>query len=197
MLSGLGVAGAVLAAIVLTFTLASGIVAYSLTSSDPLTPSSNALVLDSRTAKLATKPLVLHRADATATGARKRSTALAAAAAGGAGQGVARGSLTADRARGGSNPGAPNSGGEASTPDTAGQPGAVSAPKKPVGAKLNDTTQAVGASTDSLARHLRAVTAELAARTQPLADGTRDSVRNTVGTTTGTLARLLGSHPAH
>jgi hypothetical protein len=196
MVSGLGVAGAVLAAVVVTFTLASGIVAYSLTSSDPLTPSSNTLVLESRAGKLAAKPLVLHRATAAATAARNGSSPFAAAAAGGAGPGVARGSLTADRGRGGSNPGPNGPGDDASTPGTAGQPGPVSPPRKPVGAKLGTTTQRVGATTDSLARRLRAVTAELATQTQPLADGTRDAVRNTVGTTTGTLARLLGSHPA-
>ncbi|MEA2148737.1 MAG: hypothetical protein QOD69_567, partial [Solirubrobacteraceae bacterium] len=45
-LSGLGVAGAVLAAVVVTFALASGIIAYKITTEAPLVPSTSALVLD-------------------------------------------------------------------------------------------------------------------------------------------------------
>jgi hypothetical protein len=184
MLSGLGVAGAVLAAIVVTFTLASGIVAYSLTSDDPLTPASGALVLDSlalRSGELAGRPIVLRSADATAS-ARRSSSAVAAVAGGSGGHGVAHGSLTADPVRGGAGPG---DGDDAGT-DGGAEPVPVSAPpRRPGATALQDTTQAVGATTDSLARRLKVAAAD-----------TRDALRSTVGATTGTLARLLGSHPA-
>src|SRR3954447_10820420 len=66
-LSGLGMAGAgpsagaVLAAVVVAFTVASGIIAYSLTSEDPVAGSSSAaLVLDLRAADTGAAPVVLH-----------------------------------------------------------------------------------------------------------------------------------------
>lgn len=191
MLSGLGVAGAVLAAIVVTFTLASGIVAYSLTSDDPLTPSSDALVLDSpRSADLAKTPIVLRRADA--SGTRRGSSALAATTAGSAGNGLAHGSLTADRGRGGSDPGTRDRGTDLPAADAGDQPLPISGPpRRPVGEALGDTTQAVGVTTDSLTRRLQAVSTTL----QPVSAGTREALRTTVGATTGALARLLAPPP--
>jgi hypothetical protein len=75
LISGFGAAGSVLAAVVLAFAVTSGIVAYSLSSVDPVPRLSGALVLDPlRTAVIAAKPLVLRPAR---PAARRRASAAA------------------------------------------------------------------------------------------------------------------------
>jgi hypothetical protein len=189
-LSGLGVAGAVLAAVVVTFTVASGLVAYSLTSDDPLAASSDALVLDqSRTAIAAARPLVLQATESRAARGRSSATAVAVAGAAANARGAA-GSLSATH--GGGRAGAADT--VDSTQATATGPGGQPAPpgeasRTPVGGALDDTTQAVGATTASLARRLEDVTATIETHTQPIVDLTRAAL-------SATLARLAQPRPA-
>ena len=178
-LSGLGVAGAVLAAVVVTFALASGIIAYSLTSPEPLVASSTVLVLDPlRTTDRGATPLVLRRAPASGASART------AAAPAQANRGGAAGTLSPARGRVSVSAGAgpQDSGGGASTaPSVTAQP-TPGIQRKPVGAALEDTTDAVGATTDSLTRRLDAT-----------GDATRELVRTAADRTAAALARLLGA----
>lgn len=180
-LSGLGVAGAVLAAVVVTFALASGIIAYSLTSAEPLAASSSALVLDPlRVGERAAAPLVLRRAPASADGVSAR-----AAAAPPAPNGGAAGSLSP--ATGGVTPtaGPPDAGsGATGAPSATAQPTPGVLPRRPVGEALEDTTQAVAATTDSLTLRLDAT-----------GDATRELVHTAADRTAAALARLLGIQP--
>jgi hypothetical protein len=194
MLSGLGVAGAVLAAVVVTFTLASGIIAYTLTSDDPLTPATGALVFDSlRGSDLTAKPIVLRGAGAGAASTPSRSSA-AASAAGAPGYGGrgARATLSQKTRGRGPGSGAQGGAGGAGTTEQSANPGDLGGPRKPVGKALGDTTQAVGATTVSLARRLREITGAVRTAAKPIAQDSGDALRSTVGATTGALARLLG-----
>ncbi len=169
MLSGLGVAGSVLAAVVVTFALASGIVAYRLTSDDPLARASGTLVLGpQRTDAITRSPLVLRKA--VATSPRGRDTAAGAATPGGG----AAGSLTS--AGTGRVDASPQGGGEAAkTPSQSAAPTGVGA-RTPVGHTLDTTSQAVSATTESLARRLHDVTGQLAEPTKPVVTGTHDAL---------------------
>ncbi|MEA2155214.1 MAG: hypothetical protein QOE11_1354 [Solirubrobacteraceae bacterium] len=189
-LSGLGVAGAVLAAVVVTFTLASGIVAYSLTSDDPLTPSSGALVLTSSgSGELARSPLVLRSVARPAT--RTRTSSSSAAQVAGGARGALSGSVSGQVSSGGGGGGQ----GDGDTQGVSSQPARPPAggdQRKPVGSALGQTTPAVGTPTGTLARRLSAVTGDLRTRATPLVQDTGDLLRNVVGGSTGAVSRLLG-----
>jgi hypothetical protein len=177
LLSGLGVAGAVLAAVVVTFALASGIIAYSLTSEEPLVASSTALVLDPlRTSDRSDTPLVLRRARAASTGVSAR-------AASAPDRGGAAGAMSPARGRmavsGGSGDAAA---GASDGPTATAEPTPAILPRKPVGQALHDTTHAVTATTDTLARRLDAT-----------GDATRQLVHAAAERTAAALARLLGA----
>jgi hypothetical protein len=182
-LSGLGVAGAVLAAVVVTFALASGIISYSLTAQEPLVPSSAALVLDPVSATALTRaPLVLPRSRGAATG---RISARAAGVPAGARGAGASGSLAPSRAGrilGIQTPGGTQGSTTAGNP--AAQPGTGTG-RRPVGAALGDTTEAVGATTGSLGRGLHATAVQLKT-------GTHEIVRTAVGRVGAALAKLVG-----
>lgn len=189
-LSGLGVAGAVLAAVVVTFALASGIVAYSLTSPDPIVTPTAQLVLDpSRPGKAADAPLVLDAAPAAQ--ARERSSAVAAAAAGTARRGVASNSLTTGGGGRGAGTtqdpvdadGAPLTGSVADTTERA---------REPVGDAIGTTGETVGATTSSLSRRLRETTGQVGARTERVVADTGDVLESVVGNTGSAVGRLLG-----
>jgi len=186
MLSGLGVAGAVLAAVVVTYALASGIISYSLTAEEPLVPSSAALVLGPASAtRLPRGPLVLPRS---ARAARARSAARAAGTAAAGRSGGASGSLSASRGGrvlGIQTPGGTQGSSTGGNPTTQPVAGIGS---RPVGEALGDTTQAVGATTGSLGRGLRGATEELKTTTHELVD-------TVAGRTAAALLRLLGNHP--
>jgi hypothetical protein len=175
LLSGLGVAGAVLAAVVVTFALASGIIAYSLTSEEPLVASSTALVLDPlRTSDRTETPLVLRRARAASTGVSAR-------AASAPDRGGAAGSLSPARGRM-SVSGGDAAAGASAGPTATAEPTPAILPRKPVGQALHDTTHAVTATTDTLARRLDAS-----------GDATRQLVHAAAERTAAALARLLGA----
>ncbi len=189
LLSGLGVAGAVLAAVVVTFTLASGIVAYNLTSADPIVTSSHAIVLDPlRAADGVAAPLVLRGAgDA---GAR---TGSSGAVAGGSPRdanatagGQVKGSLSSTGAEGAG----VRAGDSADAAGAQPTPGAARRPV--VGKALDDTSQAVGVTADSLARRLEVVTGTLGSHAEQLGVNAGTALREVVGTGTGALAHLLG-----
>jgi hypothetical protein len=198
-MSGFGVAGSVLAAVVVAFTVASGMVAYSLTSVDPLPRSSGALVLDPlRTSVIAAKPLVLRPARPTA---HRRASAAAArrapvatvpvrdTVAGALSLHPGPRSVAADD---------PQGGGDANRPAPSAQP----APErllKPVGDAIEATGQAVGATTDSLAK----VTTAVVAHTEPVAsavgavaDASVQALRATVDRSGKVVGRLLGDPSA-
>ncbi len=179
-LSGLGIAGAVLAAVVVTFALASGIIAYSLTAAEPLVSSSAALVLDPVSATGLTRaPLVLRRS----RGASASRASTAAALPPGRGTG-ASGSLTPARGGGvdvqtpSATQGSSKGGDQPTQPVAAGG-------RRPVGTAIDDTAQAVGATTGSLGRGLQAATEELKT-------GTHALVHTAVTRTAAALGRLLG-----
>jgi hypothetical protein len=193
MLSGLGVAGAVLAAVVVTFTLASGIIAYTLTSEDPLSPSTGTLVLGSLRTDVARTPIVLR--DPGSGGRHALATAGVARAAGGfrgaegtlsaPAQNTARRAGNAQQGGGGADAGA-------ATAPTA-QPGDISVPpRKPGVGTLSGTSHGLGATTAALTIRLRAITDSLAALVKPIAQDPGVALRATLGATTGALARVLG-----
>jgi hypothetical protein len=190
LLSSIGVAGAVLAAVVATFALASGIVAYSLTSVDPLPRPSGTLVLAPIRAGVTTaKPLVLRRAPAATT---QRPSAPAAGP-------VARVSAAKpDRAalasarhghgsRATTKPPAAGDGAAAPAQPSSDRP----APQPllaPVGDAVGATGQAVSATTDSLVRRLDPVAAAIGTAA--------DVLRSTADGSGRAVGRLLGDSPA-
>jgi hypothetical protein len=201
LVSGVGVAGAVLAAVVLAFAVASGFVAYNLTSVDPLPRTSSALVLDSlRTGDAAAKPLVLRRAPGPT--AHRGAAAKPGAARSGVASARVHGTVADDLS---ARPGRrfvadaePQRAG-----DDAGRSAAPAQPApdrllQPVGDAIGATGQAVGATTDSLAARLDTVTAAAGARTAPVAttvgavaDATTDALRTTVDRSGEAVGRLL------
>jgi hypothetical protein len=194
-ISGLGVAGAVLAAVVVTFTVASGIVAYSLTSEDPLvTRSGHTLVLDPlRSAKLDDAPLVLRPAAATSP-ARRRSLYASQAPGAATLRGAADGALSSTRGGGRAALGTQLGAGGSSTPlPVAGQIG--QALRKPVGQALGETTHAVGAKTGTLGRQIKATTVALKAGTEAVVQDAGVAVGSAVDRTGTVVQRLLGQQP--
>ena len=197
MLSGLGVAGAVLAAVVVTFTLASGIIAYTLTSEDPLSPSTGTLVLGSLRTDVARAPIVLR--DPGTGGRHAPATAGVARAAGGfrgaEGTLSAPAQNTARRAGNAQQGGGVADAGAATTPAV--QPGAISLPpRKPGAGAVGGTSHGLAATTAELTSRLRAITDALAALVKPIVQGTGVALRATLGATTGALAQLLDPRSA-
>jgi hypothetical protein len=186
-LSGLGVAGAVLAAVVVTFALASGIIAFRVTTEEPLVSPSSALVLDPlRTGDLAAKPLVLRRAVRTAAG--RRTAARGAAAPGASTRGGADASLSAPVGGLASAPGSQADDlGASSGPAETAQPGA-SAGASGGGSTLEVTTRALGATTGSLGRRLQGITGEVDTRS-------REGVNTILRRTAEAVAGLLSGRP--
>jgi hypothetical protein len=192
LVSGVGVAGAVLAAVIVTFTLVSGIVAYNLTSVDSLPRTSDTLVLESlRTDAAAAEPLVLRRARVPAA---QRRSAPAAAAPAPARTSTRRPAVAVVAPQVG--------GGSAATTqppqhpaEGAAVPPARPAPDRvlePVGHALGATGQAVGATTQSLARRIDAVTATAGAAVA----ATRDVLSTTADRSGRLVGRLLDGPPA-
>jgi hypothetical protein len=191
LISSIGVAGAVLAAVVVTFALVSGFVAFSLTSVDQLPQSSDALVLSPlRTDGVAAKPLVLRRAHAPAV--QRRAAPATAAAIAPAAAGTRAPAVAALSSQGGrSSAGKPAP--QQNADDGAG-PSAHPAPDRrlqPVGDAIGATGQAVGATTESLARRIDAVAATAGAAVA----ATRDLLRTTVDRSGRVVGRLLGGTP--
>ncbi len=189
--SGLGVAGAVLAAVVVTFATASGFVAYSLTSEDPIAPQSAELVLDSGSpARLDSTPLVLRAAAtdrtrrAAAAGARAVAATTSVAR---AGRGSVDGSRTSDAGSGPATGGQDD--GAAATTNTPGAtPGRV---LEPVDGALGATTDAVDATTSSLTRGLRTAAQRLRTDTKRAVADTGDVLQNVAGGPGQALSRRL------
>jgi hypothetical protein len=205
LISGFGVAGAVLAAVVVAFTVVSGFVAYSLTTVDPLPRSSGALVLDPlRPGAVVAEPLVLRPAPATRRRAAAKAGAARSGIAGARAQSEGRSHLAGHRS-GAELP--PHGAGSADRPATPSAPAAPAHPApdrllKPVGEAVGATGKAVGATTDSLARRLDGVTAAVGARTEPVAatveaatEATIDALRATADRSGKTVGRLLGAPP--
>jgi hypothetical protein len=192
LISGIGVAGAVLAAVVVTFALVSGFVAFSLTSVDQLPRSSDALVLSPlRTDSVAAKPLVLRRAHASA--AQRRSappaaaTGAAAAAAGTRVPAVA--ALAPAAAHGpGPKPAPQQPAGDGAAPSAHPAPDRL---LQPVGDAIGATGQAVGATTESLARRIDTVGATAVAAVAE----TRELLRTAVDRSGRVVGRPLGAPP--
>lgn len=185
-------AGSVLAAVVLAFAVASGIIAYSLTSEDPVaTSGSAALVLDLRAADSADAPLVLHARRAARAGrdqpaapARRAATVAADV------RGAADGALSASSRTQSSGGGAPN--GASSVPDHAGAGAEPAEP--PVVKALGETTQAVGATTDTLGRRLQGVTDGVTGGLVPATQQTGALLQAIAQRASTTLDRLLHKH---
>jgi hypothetical protein len=188
-LSGLGMAGAVLAAVVLAFTVASGIIAYSLTSEDPVAGSSSAaLVLDLRAADTGDAPLVLHaRQAARNTGDRAAASTQRARAAAADVRGAADGALSASSGTQSSGAGAPNGASSVPSDVTAEAPTG----KLPVGKALGQTTQAVGATTDTVGRRLQDVTDNVTDGLAPATQQTGALLQAIAQRTSAALDRLL------
>jgi hypothetical protein len=196
LISGIGVAGAVLAAVIATFALVSGIVAYDLTSVDQLPRSSDALVLgalraDSRSAK----PLVLGRTHAPAAqrGPAPAGPAAAPALARAGSRAPAVTALSPQGERGSDPETEPQQhagdGGSGGAPPSVHR--APDRPLEPVGDAIGATGEAVGATTESLARRIDAVAVTAGAAVA----ATRDVVRTTVDRTGRVVGRLLGGSP--
>jgi hypothetical protein len=190
LISGVGVAGAVLAAVVVTFALVSGFVAYSFTSVDPLSRSSDALVLGPlRADTTAAEPLVLRRA------VQRRSVPATGTAAP-ANRRTGEPALAALSPQGGAGAGAktePEPEPERHADDVAAPP-AHPAPDRllqPVGDAIDATGEARDATTESLARRIDAVTAAAAAAVGE----TPDVLRTTVDRSGRVVGRLLGDSP--
>jgi hypothetical protein len=201
LLPGLGVAAAVVAAVIATSALASGIIVYSLSSEDPPARPSAALVLDPvRPDVSAAKPLVRRGAREPVTSRRSRATPAAAPAVAGSGRrdSAVEGSLSPQGITPGSDPG-PRRGGDGSAAPEQTVPSAPDDKLAPDGAP-DATIPVVHAATDPLARGLRATVGALGAHTEAIArtvvaalDDTGDGLRNVAG---GAVARLLGGSPA-
>ena len=189
-LSSVGVAGAVLAAVVVTFALARGRVTDNLTSVDPLARSSGTLVLAPIAAGVTSaKPLVLRRARAAAA---KRPAAPAAGAVAVSAATPGRDIVASGRhGRGSRATTKPQAAG--ANPAAPAQPAADRATPEPLLAPLGDavgaTGQAVGSTTDSLARRLDTVAAAVG--------GTADVLRTTADGSGRLVGRLLGDSPGH
>jgi hypothetical protein len=191
-LSSVGAAGAVLAAVVVTFALASGIVAYSLTSVDPLPRPSGALVLAPLGPGVtAAKPLVLRRAPA-ATATRRSAPAAGAAGPASAStrdREAVAGAPPPQGGRGSGGKTGPQDGGDGAAAPA--QPAPDRAAPQPLLAPIGDTVgatgQAVAETTDSLARRLDTVAAAV---------GTAgDLLRTTADGSGRVVGRLLGDSP--
>ena len=183
-LSSLGMAGAVLASVVVTFAVASGLIAYNLTSSDPIPVSSSAaLVLDLRAADSGDAPLVLSARHTSRAHDQRAATALRKSAAAADVRGLADGSLSASSRSRGASGGAGNTG-SGDDPAPSPRPEPV---RRPVGKALGDTTQAVGATTGSLGRRLETVTDALG----PVVQQTGELVQAIAVRTSTTLDELL------
>jgi hypothetical protein len=196
LISGLGVAGAVLAAVVIAFAAVSGIVAYSLTSVDPLPRADSALVLDPlRTNAHVAKPLVLRPAPP----ARRRAVSSVGTARSGVAsaraQRTAGDALSPRAGRRALAGAAPQHDGAAPADRPVAPAGAAHAAPdpllQPVGDAIGATGEAVGATTDSLARRLDTVTATVGAVTGV----TTDTLRTTADRSGKVLGRLLGASP--
>jgi hypothetical protein len=187
-LSGLGVAGVVLASVVLTFTVASGIIAYSLTSEDPLpSTSSAALVLSLSAAHPGDKPLILHGNRTT----RLRTGAPAAAPRANAAAPQARGRADGALSASSENRGSGGVAADGLVPVPGDQSAGRQPVRRPIGKALGDTTHAVGATTDSLGRRLDGVTDRLAAHVAPVVQQTGAIVQTVADRTNAVLLRLL------
>jgi hypothetical protein len=196
LISGVGVAGAVLAAVVATFALVSGIVAYNVTSVDQLPRSSDALVLGAlRADSESATPLVLGRPHAPATQRRPAPAAPDARPA------LARAGTRAPAVTALSPPGE-----RASDPksepqqhagdgDGGGAPPSVQPapdrPLEPVGDAIGATGEAVGATTESLTRRIDTVAVTAGAAVA----ATRDVLRTTADRTGRAVGGLLGGSP--
>jgi len=187
---GLGVAGTVVAAVIATSALASGIVAYSLSSKDPLARPSAALVLDPvRPDTIAETPPVRRGAREPATSRRSRRAAVVAA---GADRQGAVGSLPFPQGVApGSDPGPQHGGDGVAGPERTAQPVPDRAPEP------------VHRRTGSLAGGLRATAGVLGTDTEAIAstvvvalDDTGDALRNVAGGAGTAVARLLVRPPA-
>jgi hypothetical protein len=193
LLSGIGVAGAVLAAVVLTFTLVSGFVAFSLTSVDQLPRSSDALVLGPlRTDSVEAKPLVLRRAHAPAAQRHSTRPAASAASAAPAAVGTREPAVVALSPQGGrgsaAKPEAQQHAGDGAAPSAQPAPDRL---LQPLGDAIGATGQAVGATTESLTRRIDTVAANAAVAVAE----TRDLLRTTVDRSGRVVGRLLGGSP--
>jgi hypothetical protein len=196
LISGLGVAGAVLAAIVVAFAVASGIVAYSLTSLDPLPRSSGALVLAPlRVGVIAPKPLVLRPAAYRPVSAPAGAETAAVVAT--VRVRTVTTELTPHTGRLPVTAADPQGGGDADRPAPSAQP-APDRLLKPVGDAIGATGHAVGATTESLA----AITTTAGAHTDPVArtvaavaDATTPALRTTADRSVKVVGRLLGDVP--
>lgn len=156
LISGLGVAGSLLSAIVVTFALAGGLVAYSLTSDDPLARGSDALLVESLRTD-AERPIVLRRAQPAAAARSSARARPAAATAAPRRRATAHGSLTGSvvgRARDRYPQDAGGGGGERPEQGADPLPGRALAP---VAAAVDATAQAVDATTGSLDHRLQAI----------------------------------------
>ncbi|HUR85397.1 MAG TPA: hypothetical protein VMY78_08625 [Solirubrobacteraceae bacterium] len=192
--SGLGVAGAVLAAVVVTFAAASGFVAYSLTSEDPIAPQSAELVLDTGSlARMDSTPLVLRAAatDRTRRPAAAGTRAVAASTSvARAGRGTVDGSRTSGAGTGrGPGAGGQDDGGSATTNTPGATPARV---LEPVSDALGATTGAVDATTSSLTRRLRAAAERLRTDTGRAVGDTGDILQNVADGPGQALSHLLG-----
>jgi hypothetical protein len=197
LISGIGAAASVLAAVVAAFAVASGIVAYSLTSVDPLPRLSGALVLDPvRTGVIAAKPLVLrptaHRHAAAPAGARRAAVVASVPV-----RDIAADDVSLHPGRPSVTPTQPQGGGDAERPAPSAQLAPARLPE-PVGDAIDETGHAVGARTDSLAT----VTTAVAAHTEPIAgvvaavaNATMQALRATVDRSGQVVGRLLGDSP--
>ena len=184
--SSVGVAGAVLASVVVTFALASSLVAYNLTSVDPVPRPSRPLVLAPVGARVTTaKPLVLRPARATTAqqAAAPAAVVRPVAVAKPAGDGAA----VALRRRGTRATPKPQDAGDTTIAPAkpASDPPAPQPLLSPVGETVGATGQAVGATTDALGRRLDTVTAAAG-----------DALRTTADRSGRVVGRLLGGSPA-
>jgi hypothetical protein len=192
LISGIGVAAAVLAAVVVTFALVSGFVAFSLTSVDQLPRSSDALVLSPlRTKSVAVRPLVLRRAHAPTAQRRSAPPAAAAAAAPGA-TGTRKPAVVALSPQAvhgsGPKPAPQRHAGDGAAPSVHPAPDRL---LQPVGDAIGATGQAVGATTESLARRIDTVAATAGATVAE----TRELLRTTVDRSGRVVGRPLGAPP--
>lgn len=192
MLSGLGVAGSVLAAVLVTFTIVSGIVAYRWTSAETSSPATGALVLDPlRVDARSDGPLVLARPAGARTSRSSGSRPAGARATGASATVAGSGRGRAEPSRAPKGTGAGSDGAQDAAPATAG-PAAPRPSRGPVADAIDGTSQAVSATTGSLSRRLDAVATGL----QTTAAQTRAAVREAVSRTNSLLAHLRGARPA-
>jgi hypothetical protein len=193
LISGFGVAGSVLAAVVVAFAVASSIVAFSITSVEPLQRSSGALVLHPlRTAVVAAKPLVLRPARPTA---HRRGAAAAGAGTGAVAsvrvRDIVAGELSLHPGRRPLPVDDPQAGGHADRPVPSAQP-APDRLLKPVGDVVGATGDVVAATTDALAK----VTTAVGGRTEPVASTVKAVVNATAEALRTAADRSAGPRPS-